>query len=66
MDGIDRSLALSRSFGDFEFKQNQNVGPEMQVITCKPEVMVWKRSKDDDFLLIASDGVVRVFLCFHV
>lgn len=29
------NLALSRAIGDFEFKQNEALSPEEQVVTCK-------------------------------
>ena len=30
------NLALSRAIGDFEFKQNDSLPAEKQVVTCKP------------------------------
>lgn len=34
---ISGNLALSRAIGDFEFKQNESLPQEEQVVTCKQE-----------------------------
>lgn len=51
------NLALSRALGDFEFKKNYNLGPEAQIITSNPEVTCHEITKEDEFLIIACDGV---------
>lgn len=35
---VNGSLALSRSFGDFEYKQNTSKSYKEQMVTCFPEI----------------------------
>lgn len=57
---IPGNLALSRALGDFEFKKNYSLGPEDQIITANPDVTCHKISDDDEFLVLACDGVARI------
>ena len=50
------NLALSRAFGDFEYKKNKSLGPEDQIITCDPEITEHQITEDDEFIVIACDG----------
>jgi len=52
-------LALSRALGDFEFKENWTVGPEEQIVTAYPDVTCHERTEEDEFLVLACDGMVR-------
>ena len=54
---VNGNLALSRAIGDFEFKKNSELGPEKQIITAKPDVLEYSRTYDDEFLVIACDGI---------
>jgi protein phosphatase 2C family protein 2/3 len=54
---VNGNLALSRAIGDFEFKQNKNLPAEDQAITAKPDVTVHKIIPEDEFLILACDGV---------
>lgn len=54
---VNGNLALSRAIGDFEFKQNKNLPPAEQAITCKPEVVVHQITPQDEFLVLACDGI---------
>ena len=51
------NLALSRALGDFEFKQNQNLPAEQQIVTADPEIEVHTSTAEDEFLVIACDGI---------
>jgi protein phosphatase 2C family protein 2/3 len=51
------NLALARALGDFEYKKNANVSAEDQIITANPEIMEHKITEDDEFLIIACDGL---------
>eukprot|EP00949_MAST-11_sp_MAST-11-sp1_P004264 g4264.t1 len=56
------SLAVSRSIGDYYFKQNPELPPEKQLMTAMPDVrVVPRKTEEDEFLLIACDGVWDVF-----
>lgn len=54
---VNGNLALSRAIGDFEFKKNYNVTPEKQVITANPDVKAYDLTDEDEFVVIACDGI---------
>ncbi|KII90856.1 hypothetical protein PLICRDRAFT_39460 [Plicaturopsis crispa FD-325 SS-3] len=54
---VNGNLALSRALGDFEFKKNYAMIPEQQVITADPDVTVHQLTDEDEFLVIACDGI---------
>ncbi|KAF9190907.1 Protein phosphatase 2C 2 [Haplosporangium sp. Z 767] len=54
---VNGSLALSRALGDFEFKMNATLGPEDQIVTANPTVKKQKLSSDDEFIVLACDGI---------
>lgn len=54
---LSGNLALARALGDFQYKRNTNVSAEDQVITANPEIIEHKITKDDEFLVIACDGL---------
>ena len=43
MGRVNGGLNLSRSFGDFDYKRNDSLGYDEQMITCKPDIKVIKR-----------------------
>jgi len=47
MDRVDGSLALSRAFGDYSFKQNEEKKPEEQAVTAFPDIKEVDRSPSD-------------------
>ena len=53
----DAGLAVSRAFGDLSFKANAALSADAQVITVRPYVSCRERSADDEFVLLASDGL---------
>lgn len=54
---VNGNLALSRAIGDFEFKQNKNLPPAEQAISAKPDVVVHQITPQDEFVVLACDGV---------
>ena len=54
---VNGNLALSRAFGDFDFKKKTDLPAERQAVTVSPEVI--KHTIDDDthFMVIACDGI---------
>ncbi|KXS18361.1 protein serine/threonine phosphatase 2C, partial [Gonapodya prolifera JEL478] len=54
---VQGRLATARAFGDFDFKRNRNLPLEEQAVTAKPEVLRKQLKDDDEFIVIASDGV---------
>ncbi|ORY65398.1 phosphatase 2C-like domain-containing protein [Pseudomassariella vexata] len=54
---VNGNLALSRAIGDFEFKKSAELAPEQQIVTAYPDVVVHELSEDDEFLVLACDGI---------
>lgn len=54
---VNGSLAVSRALGDFEYKRVPNMGPFQQLISPEPEISEFPRSSQDEFILLACDGV---------
>jgi protein phosphatase 2C family protein 2/3 len=54
---VNGNLALSRAIGDFEFKKSAELAPEQQIVTAYPDVTVHEISDDDEFLVVACDGI---------
>lgn len=54
---VNGSLALSRAIGDFEFKQNTSLSPEYQIVTSDPEIVEHKLTENDEFIVLACDGI---------
>ncbi|KAI8639641.1 phosphatase 2C-like domain-containing protein [Parasitella parasitica] len=54
---VNGNLALSRAIGDFEFKQNEQLPPEKQAVTCDPDITDREITNNDEFLVLACDGI---------
>ncbi|RYP89473.1 hypothetical protein DL769_000024 [Monosporascus sp. CRB-8-3] len=54
---VNGNLALSRAIGDFEFKKSAELAPEQQIVTAFPDVVTHELTDDDEFLVIACDGI---------
>lgn len=54
---VNGSLNLARAIGDMELKQNKFLPPEKQIITACPDINVVELCEDDEFLVLACDGV---------
>ena len=54
---VNGNLALSRAIGDFEFKKNKDLPAEKQIVTADPDVTEHQISDDDEFLVVACDGI---------
>lgn len=53
---------MSRSFGDFKFKMNSEVGPESQSISVVPDIHEIDVSRHShDFMLLGCDGVFEKY-----
>ena len=47
MGRVNGGLNLTRSFGDFDYKRHKDLSYAEQMITCKPDIRVVPRSKND-------------------
>ena len=54
---VNGSLAVSRALGDFGFKEVDWRSQTEQLVSPEPEVYELERSEDDEFLVVACDGV---------
>ncbi|KAL7432084.1 hypothetical protein ACHAXM_002931 [Skeletonema potamos] len=51
-------LGVSRAFGDYDYKSNENLSSSRQAVVCTPDIVVRDRVDSDDmFLILACDGV---------
>lgn len=48
---------MSRAIGDFEFKQNFSLEPEKQIVTADPEIISHSVNGEEEFLVLACDGI---------
>ncbi|NP_001404041.1 probable protein phosphatase 2C 18 [Oryza sativa Japonica Group] len=51
------SVTISRSIGDFAFKQNKDLNREEQMLICDPDIHTHDITGDMEFLVIASQGL---------
>ncbi|KAJ7962741.1 Protein phosphatase 2C family protein [Quillaja saponaria] len=54
---VNGSLNLARAIGDMEFKQNKSLPAEKQIVTAYPDITSVELRDDDEFLVIACDGI---------
>jgi len=54
---VNGRLNLSRALGDFDLKKNPSLSPEKQIITADPDVTVHDIAEEDEFLVLACDGI---------
>ncbi|KAK9520891.1 hypothetical protein VZT92_020750 [Zoarces viviparus] len=54
---INGSLAVSRALGDFDFKEADWRPQTEQLVSPEPEVYELERTPEDEFLILACDGV---------
>jgi protein phosphatase 1G len=54
---VNGSLNLSRALGDLEYKQTAGLSPEEQMVTANPEIRQEKLQPEDEFLILACDGI---------
>jgi len=49
---------MSRAIGNFKYKVPHTLPPEEQIVTALPDVIVHEIADDDEFLVIACDGIL--------
>ncbi len=58
MDGrVNGGLNLSRAIGDHAYKTNKDLKPEEQMISAMPDVRKVTLQEDDEFMVLACDGI---------
>mmetsp|Transcript_15870 Transcript_15870/g.15820 ORF Transcript_15870/g.15820 Transcript_15870/m.15820 type:complete len:115 (+) Transcript_15870:68-412(+) len=51
------NLNLSRCIGDLEYKQNQSIPQKDQIISAYPDIRRETLTPNDEFMVLACDGV---------
>ncbi|CAO3597023.1 unnamed protein product [Absidia cylindrospora] len=54
---VNGTLALSRAIGDFGFKTQPDITPENQAVTAYPDIHEYEVTPNDEFLVLACDGI---------
>ncbi|KAA8542002.1 hypothetical protein F0562_023154 [Nyssa sinensis] len=54
---VNGSLNLARAIGDMELKWNKSLPAEKQIVTANPDINTVELCDDDDFLVLACDGI---------
>ncbi|XP_055348668.1 protein phosphatase 1A-like [Paramacrobiotus metropolitanus] len=54
---LDGRLAMSRSLGDFRYKAVATLDALQQAVSPEPDIFRWERTVQDEFILLASDGI---------
>lgn len=54
---VQGDLAVSRAFADFGYKNNTAIDASKQMVTVMPDITIRQRSDQDEFLVLACDGI---------
>lgn len=54
---VNGNLNLTRAIGDHEYKRDRSLPPAKQIITCVPDVAETQLTEDDEFIVLACDGI---------
>lgn len=54
---VDGDLAVSRGLGDFTYKSNEMLRVDQQKVIPNPEFVTYPRKKEDEFMILACDGI---------
>lgn len=54
---VNGSLAVSRALGDYDYKSSKELGQCEQLVSPEPEIFVHERDPQDQFLVLACDGI---------
>ncbi|KAL1783388.1 phosphatase 1B isoform X1 [Sigmodon hispidus] len=54
---VNGSLAVSRALGDYDYKCVDGKGPTEQLVSPEPEVYEILRAEEDEFVVLACDGI---------
>lgn len=57
MRRVNGELAVSRALGDYTYKKAGHVEPKDQMVTAFPDIHIVKRDGQEQFLMLACDGI---------
>lgn len=59
---VNGNLALSRAIGDFDFKKNEALPAEQQIVTANPDIIERQLEVEDEFIVLACDGIYNLLI----
>ncbi|EEA07283.1 protein phosphatase 2C, putative [Cryptosporidium muris RN66] len=54
---VDGNLNMSRTLGDLQYKNDETLKPEEQKITAFPDIRIIPLTTEDEFCILACDGI---------
>ncbi|KAH8741897.1 hypothetical protein FG386_003024 [Cryptosporidium ryanae] len=54
---VDGNLNMSRTLGDLQYKSDETLTPKEQKITAFPDVRIIPLTSEDEFIILACDGI---------
>jgi protein phosphatase 1G len=54
---VNGNLSLSRAIGDLRYKTNTELEPAAQIITAEPDILTVELTPEDQFMVLACDGI---------
>ncbi|CAH1791067.1 unnamed protein product [Owenia fusiformis] len=54
---VNGSLAVSRALGDYDYKNVEGKSPVEQLVSPEPEINIIARTDQDEFVVLACDGI---------
>jgi len=54
---VTGGLHISRCLGDFDYKENKFKSFKDQMVTCDPDIVSFPRCPEDDFIVLACNGI---------
>ncbi|XP_065176967.1 probable protein phosphatase 2C T23F11.1 [Sycon ciliatum] len=54
---VNGGLAMTRALGDVTFKGNPSLAPDAQIVIAMPDIVTDEITEDDEFLVLACDGI---------
>jgi protein phosphatase 1G len=54
---VNGNLSLSRAIGDLRYKTNTDLEPAAQIITAEPDIKTIELTSEDEFMVLACDGI---------
>jgi len=63
---VNGNLAVSRALGDFVYKDTPHLPEHAQKVSAEADITIFERSAEDEFIVLACDGIWDVVSCDNV
>ena len=60
---VNSNLNIARTIGDLDYKKNVSLPPEEQIVTSVPDTISFPLKVEDNFILLACDGIWECLSC---